>query len=100
MKDLIEDNYKSIVSRGLITPSTNAYDFLDKLKEEIQELKESLDNLKNSLVPKDEHFNNINEELSDVVLVCLNFAKHYDIDIESELENKIKKNFARSKINK
>ena len=31
MKDLIEANYKSIVERGLIAPSTNYFEFIDKL---------------------------------------------------------------------
>jgi NTP pyrophosphatase (non-canonical NTP hydrolase) len=38
----------------------------------------------------------MDEELADVILVCLNIAKHYKIDIEKELNNKIKKNFKRS----
>jgi hypothetical protein len=36
MKDLIEANYKSIVDRGLIAPSTNYFEFIDKLDEEVK----------------------------------------------------------------
>jgi len=35
------------------------------------------------------------EELADIILVCLNIAKHYNIDIEKELKNKIQVNFKR-----
>ncbi len=85
MKQIIEDNYKSIVKRGLITPETDSSDFIMKLEEEVQELIEA------------ENFslNNRNEELADVVLVCLNYARHLGIDIEKELQNKIKINNTR-----
>ena len=87
MKKLIEDNYKSIVARGLITPGINSTDFLLKLEEEVQEFIDAeIHNLSNR-----------NEELADIILVCLNIACHYDIDIEKELENKIQKNFERAK---
>jgi predicted house-cleaning noncanonical NTP pyrophosphatase (MazG superfamily) len=76
MKDLIESNYRSIVGRGLINSHTKLKEFISKLDEEVNEFKES----------------NEPEELADIILVCLNIAKHYDIDIEKELKNKIIKN--------
>jgi len=82
MKQIIEDNYKSIVKRGLITPETGSTDFIMKLEEEVQEYIEA----ENHTLP------NVNEELADIILVCLNIAKHFEIDIEQELKNKIKKN--------
>jgi NTP pyrophosphatase (non-canonical NTP hydrolase) len=99
MKKIIESNYKSIVKRGLISPSTNIYDFLDKLEEEKQELKKAVEELDSSKNVKQKHFDNINEELADVILVCLNMAKHFKIDIEKELNNKIKVNEERAKKN-
>ena len=87
MKNLIEENYKSIVARGLITPSTTRSEFIYKLFEEVDEFEKA--NYLND-------WGNIEEELADIILVCLNFAKHYKIDIEKELNNKIKKNFQRS----
>ena len=71
MKKIIESNYKSIVDRGLISMKTKPCDFIMKLEEEFQEFIEA------------EKFNmkNRNEELADIILVCLNFAKHYNIDI-------------------
>ena len=60
MKDIIEDNYKTIVGF------------------------------------KPMHIS-ICEELADVIMVCLNFAKHNNIDIEQEIKNKIKINEQRAK---
>lgn len=84
MKKLIEDNYKSIVDRGLITPSTTRYDFYTKLIEEVDELYN---------FSSEENFR---EELADVILVCFNWAEHEGIDIEKELQKKIDKNFQRA----
>ena len=93
MKDLISDNYQSIVDRGLISPTTTLFEFLDKLDEEVKELKYSIVDY----VDYDsEKFNNVKEELADVIMVCLNMAKHYNIDIEKEIKNKIKINEQRA----
>lgn len=89
MKELISDNYQSIVDRGLISPTTTLFEFLDKLEEEVKELE------KEALRPK--QYSNLPEELADVIMVCLNLAKHYDIDIEQEIKNKIKINKYRAK---
>ena len=89
MKKLINDNYKSIVDRGFITPTTTLFEFLDKLDEEVKELKTE------SEIPK--QYSNLPEELADVIMVCLNLAKHYNIDIEHEIKNKIKINKQRAK---
>ena len=82
MKKIIEDNYKSIVDRGLITPNTTLTEFILKLHEEVNEFEEAAIN----------NLPNVKEELADVILVCLNIAKHYNIDIKKELKNKIKIN--------
>jgi len=89
VQDIISANYQSIVDRGFITPTTTLFEFLDKLDEEVEELK------KESLISKE--WNNLPEELADVILVCLNMAKHFDIDIEQELKNKIRINEYRAK---
>ena len=89
MKKLINDNYKSIVDRGLISPTTTLFEFLDKLDEEVKELE------KEALRPK--QYSNLNEELADVIMVCFNMAKHYNIDIKQEIKNKIKINKQRAK---
>jgi len=40
MKQLIEDNYNSIVKRGHITERTTTRDFILKLNEEVDEFKQ------------------------------------------------------------
>ena len=89
MQDIISINYQSIVDRGFITPTTTLFEFLDKLDEEVEELN------KEALISKE--WSNLPEELADVILVCLNLAKHFDIDIEQELKNKIRINEYRAK---
>jgi len=86
MKNIIESNYDSIVRRGLITPSTTKREFIDKLFEEVDEFE----------CCYTENAGEINnEELADIILVCFNIAKHYNIDIEQELKDKININYGR-----
>ena len=94
LKKLIEDNYQSIVDRGLITPSTYYFDFTRKIKEELGELKDAIIDY---IDYDSESFPNVKEELADVIMVCLNMAKHYNIDIEQEIKNKIEINRKRIK---
>jgi len=86
MKKLIEDNYESTCLRKCIDYKTRKLHFIMKIKEELLEVEQSY--------YSDD--GEIWEEVADVILVCLNMAKHYDIDIESELKNKIEKNYKRS----
>ena len=86
MENIIESNYKSIVDRGLISPKTTKRDFILKLEEEVQEFIDASLNSNGSE----------SEELADVILVCLNIANHYGINIEREIKNKIRKNFNRA----
>lgn len=83
MRNLIDDNYDSIVSRGLITNDTTHHDFIDKIKEEVMEVELAVYNR--------DRFN-LKEELADVILTTLNYARHFNIDIEHELKNKIQIN--------
>jgi NTP pyrophosphatase (non-canonical NTP hydrolase) len=87
MKKLIEDNYSSIVARGLIHAATTKDEFVNKLWEECEEFTEVFN--KTGMIDA--------EELADVILVCLNIAKHYNIDIEKEMRGKISVNFNRAK---
>lgn len=77
---LIEDNYKSIVDRGLINEKTTINDFVFKLEEEVGEL------TKEAYNPISGDFK---MELADVMLVCLNIAHHYDIDIVNAMNKKV-----------
>jgi NTP pyrophosphatase (non-canonical NTP hydrolase) len=87
MKNIIDLNYKSILDRGLITTSTTLLEFTDKLQEEVQEFLNYSDQ------------ENFREELADIILVCFNIAKHYNIDIEREIKSKISVNIERSEDN-
>ena len=91
MKSLISDNYASIVARGLITEKTSEHDFLKKLDEEVIELKYAVQ--VSELYGDD----NVKEELADCIMVLLNYANHFNIDIEQEIRNKIKVNYKRAK---
>ena len=93
MKKIIEDNYQSIVDRGFIAPYTNLNNFLNKIKEEVAELEIGV------LVDHEREVisDYTKEEIADVIMVCLNMAKHFDIDIEQEIKNKIKVNQQRAK---
>lgn len=88
MKKIIEDNYKSIVDRGFICPLTTRSDFFNKIDEEVQELKDA---------SFEYDLQGVKEELADVIMVCLNMAKHYDFDIEQQIKNKIEINKQRAK---
>jgi len=85
MKQLINENYKVTRKRKCITDKTTVQDFINKVFEEAAELESAF--LSNGIIDP--------EELADIILVCLNCAKHYDIDIEKELIQKIKKNHTR-----
>jgi NTP pyrophosphatase (non-canonical NTP hydrolase) len=79
MRKIITDNYKSIVKRGLINSDTTLKDFIIKIEEELDELWQHY-NLTETLDPY---------ELADIILVCLNTAEHFNIDIEHILKEKI-----------
>lgn len=85
MITIIERNYKSIQKRGLITSKTNHVDFHDKLVEEVKEVKQEL--CKNPI-----SIEKLSFEIADVILTALNYAKHYNIDIEKVMIEKIKIN--------
>ncbi len=86
MDKIIKENYESTVLRGLINSKTTDLNFLIKLKEEVLEVEESY---------YSSDIENMWEEVADVILVCLNFANHFNIDIESEMKKKIEKNYKR-----
>lgn len=83
MKEIIEENYLSIVKRGLITSGTTKKDFIIKIEEEVDELYHFYTENKGEIDPF---------ELADIIMVCLNMAKHYDIDIEKIIKQKIEIN--------
>lgn len=88
MKHLIKRNYEAVVKRGLITPETTDYDFLEKLQEEIEEADEEISNFNET---------NLREEIGDCLNVCLNWLTHKGIDIEKLLLEIATKNENRCK---
>ncbi len=82
----IKRSYQSIVNRGLITAETTFKDWLDKIKEEVQELE-----LEEGKHPR------IIEELADIIIVATNMAFHYKIDINKSVADKIEVNEQRDK---
>ena len=103
MKDLneiIEQNYKSIKARNLINENTTLQDFIDKLFEEVREVDEVVNPTCEycDYTIEEVNRNDLIEELADVILVCLNFAKHYNLDIEKALKDKIQVNFERAMV--
>ena len=86
MKQLIEDNYKVTIKRGLISPSTNVQDFIDKIYEEVDELQNEIDG------GKTYNFDKLKYELADVILTCLNMSKHFNIDIEQQMKSNVRRN--------
>ncbi len=78
IQEIIDRNYQATVKRGQITKATDAYDFGEKLNEEVYELNESVS------------FNEFDEsELADIALVCFAMAKHYYIDLLKVMEEKM-----------
>ena len=67
-------NYEATVRRKLITPATTDREFMIKIFEEAAEVARTR-------TPEE-----LREELADVIIVCLNFAKHFNIDIQFGLE--------------
>jgi NTP pyrophosphatase (non-canonical NTP hydrolase) len=86
MKKIIKENYESTLLRGCIDKNTTELSFLMKVKEEVSELESAY---------YSGDMENMREEMADVVLTVLNFARHYDIDIETEMKLKIEKNYSR-----
>ena len=86
MKKIIKENYESTILRGCIDKNTTELSFLMKVKEEVSELESAY---------YSGDMENMREEMADVILTVLNFARHYDIDIETEMKLKIEKNYSR-----
>lgn len=78
-QELLQRNYASTVKRGLIKPETNKDEFISKMNEEFIEF------IFADMVEEP-------YELADIILVCMSYATHYNIDIFKYLEKKIEIN--------
>jgi len=82
LKEIQQRNYAATERRGFIKPETKNSEFIAKLLEEFRELDFEVDN------PFFDDKTKIAEEIADVIIVVLNFAKHIGIDIQTALEQK------------
>jgi NTP pyrophosphatase (non-canonical NTP hydrolase) len=77
LSEIQNRNYLATIKRGLITDKTTLNEFIYKMFEEVQEFKDASNfGITDGL------------ELADIIIVCLNTAKHLDIDIQDWLEKK------------
>ncbi len=85
MIELSKRHYNAIVDRGLIDKNTTFKQFMDKLDEEIFELK-------NSNTDKE-----VYHEAMDCICVLTNMLLHYNVDIKAQLIKNIELQEKRAK---
>lgn len=78
MESITKRSYIAAVKRGAITHETTHNNFIDKIHEELIELIEECDGSPEQWI-----------ELSDIVLVCFNFARHYNTDLLEVMRKKV-----------
>jgi phosphoribosyl-ATP pyrophosphohydrolase len=93
MNELIKRSYDSIVNRGLITPETSTKDFMDKLKEEYNEVQVEW---KRGIF-KGKQNEPFYHELMDLVNVAFLLMKNHGIDCEKLFIEIIEKNEKRNR---
>lgn len=81
MKDLIKRHYEATARRGLIGPYTTTHDFIEKLKEEYEEVMGAYDE-ETGIVDGD-----MAQECLDVVGVIFNMLINKGFDIEAEFKH-------------
>ena len=91
MKKLFKRNYDAVVKRGKITHKTSDFEFLDKLNEEFQEVKDEL-----SSPYFDLNNERINEEIADCLNVCCNWLIHRGVNLKEILTKIAEKNEKRA----
>ncbi len=83
ISEIARRNYAATVRRGLITPETTKDEFIDKMREETDEL---------GIAVLNSDKMNEREELADIALVCFATAQHYGIDLIDEMRKKVEFN--------
>ena len=81
LKEIIKRNYEATVRRGQISNNTKLFDFINKLDEEVNELKLSIGESK--IYPFDP------KEAIDVILVATAMLQHYGFDTQKILTEKM-----------
>ena len=88
LKELITRNYNATIKRRQISNKTTVTDFLNKIDEEVSELKDSRKTCSN-IYPFD------TLEAIDIILVNATMLHHYGFDVESLLTKKVEINETR-----
>jgi NTP pyrophosphatase (non-canonical NTP hydrolase) len=86
IEELIDRNYAAQIKRGQITPETDLLDCIGKIREELSELVNSYDTTLGAVESIDE------KELIDIMLVCFSMAKHFGIDWQQVMKDKVEYN--------
>jgi NTP pyrophosphatase (non-canonical NTP hydrolase) len=86
MTDLINRCYTATRKRGKITPDTDFPDFIEKMEEELQEIKQAYES---------GDFEHAIHETGDLFATCSNALTHHGYDVEKEFEKVVIKNEGR-----
>jgi len=88
IEEIIDRNYAAQVKRGQITMKQPLSAFIHKIDEEVKEFKNSYTN--------DGYYEDIDDkELIDIMFVCFSMAKHFGIDWQKVMIEKVKYNETR-----
>ena len=83
IQQLIDRNYAAQVKRGQIKDETKFFKFVIKIEDELYELNESY-------IDTNKDFDS--KELIDIMLVCFSMAKHFGIDWQQVMKDKVEYN--------
>lgn len=89
MKKLLDRSYQALLDRGVINSITTRGDFIEKIDEESNEIKEAY----YKALPQAKYV----EELTDLATVCIMQIHHLGGDFEREFEKGVEKNENRAK---
>jgi NTP pyrophosphatase (non-canonical NTP hydrolase) len=88
MKKLLDRSYQACLDRGVINSLTTRLDFIKKINEECDEVKEAY----YKALPQSKYV----EELTDLATVCIMQIHHLGGDFEEEFEKGVLKNEKRA----
>ena len=83
IESLIDRNYAAQIKRGQIKDDSTFFKFVIKIEDELMELNESYIETNKDFDPK---------ELIDIMLVCFSMAKHFKIDWQQVMTDKVEFN--------
>ena len=83
IQELIDRNYAAQIKRGQINNESTFCKFSDKIQDELNEFNESY-------IQTNKDFDS--KELIDIMLVCFSMAKHFGIDWQQVMTDKVEYN--------